>query len=193
MGNTIPILFRGTECVGIVAMALILWFALRAKVAQRQAIRTERSKFDFLSLMCHEIRTPMNAIFSSVELLQSSRLDPNQQKLITVAGFAADALMGLLDDVLDLSKLEARHLELEQILTDIAALVQTTINVAAIKATEKGLPIFMEKYLPENVDVNVDPTRLSQVLLNLPSTAASWSVCSFQPRCRSRSLYCKLR
>ena len=173
--GTLTQYYAGELSVLVLAIVLIVWFALRAKVAQRQAIRTERSKSDFLSVMSHEIRTPMNAILSSVELLQRSRLAPHQQELISVAGSAADALMGLLDDVLDLSKLEARRLELERIPTDIAALVQTTISMAAIKATEKGLAILLKNHLPLNLDVVVDPTRLRQVLLNLLSNAVKFT------------------
>ncbi|WP_161539964.1 ATP-binding protein [Glaciimonas sp. PCH181] len=173
--GTLTQYYAGELTVLVLAMALVIWFALRAKAAQRSAIRTERSKSDFLSVMSHEIRTPMNAILSSVELLQRSRLAPHQQELITVAGSAADALMGLLDDVLDLSKLEAHRLELEQIPTDIVALVQTTISMAAIKAAEKGLPLLLESHLPLNLDVAVDPTRLRQVLLNLLSNAVKFT------------------
>lgn len=82
------------------------------------------------SVISHEIRKPMNAILSSVELLERSRLDHGQQELITFAGKAVDGLLNLLDDILDLSNLDAHRIELEKIPSDIAALAQSAIDIA---------------------------------------------------------------
>ena len=151
----------------VASVALTVLFAWRARVVQRQANRIVQSKSDFLSMVSHEIRTPMHAILAAGELLQRSWLDRRQRELIAAAGSAADALSGLLDDVLDLSKMDAQRLELEQVPTDLVALVEAVIGAAGIKAAEKGLPILLESQIPENIDVGVDPTRMRQVVLNL--------------------------
>ena len=155
--------------------AFIIWFAWRARAAQRRAMRDAQAKTDFLSVMSHEIRTPMHAILSAVELLRRSRLDRRQQELITVAGSAADALLGLLDDVLDASRLDARRLDLAPVPTDMVALVEDAIRVAGIKADEKGLPILLESQMPGNTDVGVDPTRMRHVVSNLLSNAVKFT------------------
>lgn len=117
--------------------------------------------------MSHEIRTPMNAVLASIEMLQRSRLDDRQQRLASTASTAAEALLGLLDDVLDLSKLDAERLELELIPTDIGLLASKAADIARANASSKGLPVNVSIDNPSDSDVLVDPTRLRQVLMNL--------------------------
>ncbi|MEO6919418.1 MAG: transporter substrate-binding domain-containing protein [Collimonas sp.] len=159
----------------LITIVLILIFAQRARVARRQAVKSEQAKTRFLAVMSHEIRTPMNAILSSMELLQRSRLDKRQHELADLAGSAAETLLNLLDDVLDLSKLEARKLQLEAMPADIAALVQQAIDMMQIKAHEKQLTIQLLLPAPVEVDVLIDPTRVRQVLLNLLSNAVKFT------------------
>ena len=159
----------------VIAISLILLLAQRARVARRAAVRSEREKSKFLAVMTHEIRTPMNAILSSVELLQRSALDKRQQELATLAASAAENLLGLLDDVLDLSKLEADKLELEEVPTDIVSLTQNAIDMIQIKAQEKNLAMQLDARISENQRVLIDPTRVRQVLLNLLSNAVKFT------------------
>lgn len=157
------------------AVLLILLFAQRARTARRAAIQSEQAKTKFLAVMSHEIRTPMNAILSSVELLQRSSLDRRQHQLADLAGSAAETLLNLLDDVLDLSKLDAHRMQLEEVPTNIAALTQNAIDMMQIKAQEKKLAIQLDLSMPDNTDVIIDPTRIRQVLLNLLSNAIKFT------------------
>lgn len=157
------------------AILLILIFAQRARSARRAAVRSEQAKTKFLAVMSHEIRTPMNAILSSVELLQRSSLDQRQHELADLAGSAADNLLNLLDDVLDLSKLDAHQLQLEIMPTNMSVLAQHVIDMIQINAQEKNLAIHLELPAPDDRDVFIDPTRVRQVLLNLLSNAVKFT------------------
>ena len=159
----------------VAAVLLILLFAQRARTARRAAVQSEQAKTKFLAVMSHEIRTPMNAILSSVELLQRSSLDRRQHQLADLAGSAAETLLSLLDDVLDLSKLDARRMQLEEVPTNMAALAQNAIDMMQIKAQEKKLAIQLDLSMPDNTDVVIDPTRIRQVLLNLLSNAIKFT------------------
>lgn len=151
-------------CIGI---ALLGWFAYRARVAQRAAQKSEREKSRFLAIMSHEIRTPMNAVLASIEMLQRSSMDDRQKRLASTASTAAESLLGLLDDVLDLSKLDAKRLELELIPTDIGLLAHKAADVARANAKNKALPVNVSVDNPSGCDVLIDPTRFRQVLMNL--------------------------
>ena len=154
---------------------LLAWFAWRAHVARRQAQASELAKSRFLAVMSHEIRTPMNAILASIEMLQNSLRDQHDRKLAHTASTAAESLLDLLDDVLDLSKLDAHRLELELLPTDIGQLVHKAVQVAQIKANDKSLPIRVAIENPQADYVMVDPTRVRQVLMNLLGNAVKFT------------------
>ena len=168
--------YRKTELTLLaIGILLLAWFAWRAHVARRQAQASELAKSRFLAVMSHEIRTPMNAILASIEMLQNSLHDQHNRKLAHTASTAAESLLDLLDDVLDLSKLDAHRLELELLPTDIGLLVRKVVGVAQIKANDKSLPI---RAMIENPGVDyamVDPTRVRQVLTNLISNAVKFT------------------
>ncbi len=193
--------YYGTEIIFLTGtMLLILLLAQRARTARRAAVESEQAKTKFLAVMSHEIRTPMNAILSSVELLQRSSLDLRQQELADLASSAAENLLNLLDDVLDLSKQEAHRLELEVVPTDISVLAQHAVNMMLIKAQEKKLAIQLDTQVPDNADVLVDPVRIRQVLLNLLSNAVKFTTavvlrsrsgCKMTRRSRTPRRFCK--
>ena len=168
--------YRKTELI-LLALGIVLlaWFAWRAQVARRRAQASELAKSRFLAVMSHEIRTPMNAILASIEMLQHSLRDAHDRKLAHTASTAAESLLDLLDDVLDLSKLDARRLKLELLPTDIGQLVQKTVEVARIKANDKSLPIRVRIDNPRHDDVMIDPTRVRQVLMNLLGNAVKFT------------------
>jgi two-component system sensor histidine kinase EvgS len=168
--------YRKTELIVLaIGILLLAWFAWRAHVARRQAQASELAKSRFLAVMSHEIRTPMNAILASIEMLQNSLRDEHDRKLAHTASTAAESLLDLLDDVLDLSKLDAHRLELELLPTDIGQLVHKTVDVAQIKANDKSLPIRVTIENPDAGYVMVDPTRVRQVLMNLLSNAVKFT------------------
>lgn len=134
-----------------------------------------RAKSLFLANMSHEIRTPMNAIVGLIHILQRSSLDAEQQERLTRIRESADHLLVLINDVLDLSKVEAGKVKLEEIDFALLPLLQKLGATVRERAEAKGLELRLE--LPPEVDLNLvgDPTRLSQALLNYLSNAVKFT------------------
>ena len=171
------ILFYRARELALLGMAIagVLFLAWRARVQRLRAERSEREKARFLAVMSHEIRTPMNAILSSVELLQRTPLDDKQKRLADVATTASQTLLVLLDDVLDISKLEANKVELERLPTRIAAWVNEALDVVRWRAERKGLTLAFATSVDPLLCLRLDPTRTRQVLLNLLSNAVKFT------------------
>src|SRR5450631_3368451 len=144
----------------------------QAKVAAESASRT---KSDFLASMSHEIRTPMNAIMGISDLLAKTSLTPEQDKYVQIFRRAGDNLLNLINDILDLSKVEASQLELEQTGFSLNELLEKVTEVVAVRAYEKGLALVCEIAPDVPTDLVGDPTRLRQVLLNLIGNAIKFT------------------
>lgn len=173
-----PIVLNYYRWQALAAVGLFLLFGVlvyRAVKARRRAERSERDKAMFLAVMSHEIRTPMNAILSSLELLERARLAPEEARLAKVAASGANGLLDLLNDVLDFSKIEAKQLVLDRTSTDIATLARDAINIAQIRAEEKGLPLRLDLQLPQGSWPVIDAHRVRQVLNNLLSNAVKFT------------------
>ncbi|HVI57126.1 MAG TPA: ATP-binding protein [Luteibacter sp.] len=168
--------YRAAELATLgVCIALLVLFASRARAAHRRAEQSELAKSRFLAIMSHEIRTPMNAVIASVEMLRRTPLDARQDVLTDTASTAAEALLGLLDDVLDLSRLDAGHLPLERIPTDVGTLAARVVGIVRATAHGKALSVEVRSRLPVDRDALIDPTRLQQVLLNLLTNALKFT------------------
>lgn len=143
--------------------------------ARDQALEASRIKSDFLASMSHEIRTPLNAIIGMSELLAETRLSQEQQRYVDVFRKASEALLSLVNDILDLSKIEARQLVLETITFDLEEVIEEAAEIYALKAAEKGIELNF------HIDTDVhatrigDPARLRQILLNLISNALKFT------------------
>jgi PAS domain S-box-containing protein len=170
---------RGRTLQGVFAAARDVTEGKRVeeelKQAKAIAESASRTKSDFLASMSHEIRTPMNAIIGIADLLARTPLTQEQDKYVQIFRRAGDNLLNLINDILDLSKVEASQLELEQTGFSLNDLLEKVTEMVAARATEKGLIVECEIAPNVPVDLIGDPTRLQQVLLNLLGNAVKFT------------------
>ncbi len=143
--------------------------------AKASAEFANRSKSEFLTTMSHEMRTPMNAILGMADLLSESPLHEEQRDYVRIFQKAGGNLLDLINDILDLSKVESGHVELESMGFNLRALLEKIIEMMASKARDRGLQLKLE-ILP-NVPVGLvgDPKRLRQILVNLLGNALKFT------------------
>ena len=157
--------------------------AVRRASSDNDAVRQERAraeeasraKSDFLATVTHEIRTPMNAVVSAGVLLQRTPLTEEQAQHVKMLSNASEVLMGLLNDVLDLSKIEAGKMKLEEAEISLPESLKALETLWEAPARDKGLKLelSLSPNLPERVCV--DPLRLKQILFNLLSNAVKFT------------------
>ncbi|UKJ74858.1 response regulator (plasmid) [Azospirillum brasilense] len=143
--------------------------------ARRRAEEASRAKGDFLANMSHEIRTPMNAILGLSHLALRAGPPPRQRGYLTRIRASATALLGIINDILDVSKIEAGMLTLERVPFDLSAVLDMVAGTAALSAEEKGLALRLEVAPDVPTALLGDPLRLGQVLLNLVNNAVKFT------------------
>ena len=170
---------RDRNLQGVFASARDVTERKRVEVELKQAKADAESasliKSDFLASMSHEIRTPMNAIMGIADLLAKTPLSPDQNKYVQIFRRAGDNLLNLINDILDLSKVESSQLELERTGFSLNDLLEKVTEMVAGRAEEKGLKLVCE--IGPNVPTELigDSSRLRQVLLNLFGNAIKFT------------------
>ncbi len=144
-------------------------------MAQQATLDAARSKFDFIANISHEIRSPMNGVLSMINLLEESKLNKEQREYTHQIHNSSSALITIVNDILDFSRLEAGHMELEQVEFDLEQTIEGVCRLLSSNAAERGLELTY--LINANVSTAIvgDPARVRQLLVNLVENAIKFT------------------
>ncbi|MGN0642459.1 MAG: response regulator [Huintestinicola sp.] len=174
-------LYRFGEVFNHLSLVLYKELKIRAqaeedmRIAKEQADNANEAKTQFFAQMSHELRTPLNAVTGYLYLLEKTDLNDEQKKLTHGIGIASDNLLGLINNVLDFSKIESGNMTFENVSFDLCELLNEVYEMMEQAAKNKG--IGLEMNISENIPevVSGDPLRLRQVLINLVGNAVKFT------------------
>lgn len=156
------------------SVLILITLVWQSRVQRQRAIHNEREKAMFLAVMSHEVRSPMNAVLAAVELLEHTALDEQQHHFAALANDGANTLLRLVDDVLDISRMEAGQLTLNVEAVDLGVLVERVVGNQRASAEAKGLELTVTgEHL--HAPLLLDELRVAQVLRNLIVNAIKFS------------------
>jgi signal transduction histidine kinase len=168
--------------LGLVAQAKITAFQdhqshliEELETARDKADAANKAKSAFLGVISHELRTPMNGVLGAAQLLSATRLDPTQKEYVSIVRNSGDNLLALLNDILDLTKIEADRMALEAIEIDVHELIERVGGTWTARAKEKAVDYAVEVDPKVPSVIMGDPTRLSQIIHNLLSNAIKFT------------------
>lgn len=147
----------------------------KLELKTQEANRANRAKSDFLAMISHEIRTPLHGINSTVEGLHDTRLNKRQKESLNIISRCSDTLLSMLNDVLDLSKIEAKKISIEKVEFDFYELISDVIGINSGVAEKKNITLQYEISQEVPQYIVSDPTRINQIILNLISNAIKFT------------------
>ncbi|MBV9251795.1 MAG: PAS-domain containing protein [Acetobacteraceae bacterium] len=177
-GNTIELHRNWLPDGGFVTLYTDVTARKRAEDALREAraiaeAATE-AKSRFVAIVSHEIRSPLNALLNTLHLLADGSLRPAQQALLHMARQSGDVLLGLVNDILDMSRMEAGQLTLRPSIFEPGPLLEATVEMFRVQALERGINIKLSQAASIPAEMYADPGRLQQILINFLSNAVKF-------------------
>ena len=159
--------------LGVLSTVLLVLLVRRSERERAQA--SDQAKSTFLATMSHEIRTPMNAVLGMAHLLEHTSLTATQSDYLAKLQAASKHLLSIIDDVLDLSKIEAAKLEIEHLVFSLDDVLDDVATLIGVRASEKEVELIVSRQPNVPVLLLGDPLRLGQILSNLASNAVKFT------------------